>query len=175
MEPVKLVLRFTDGRVVKGVSRDFYPDKGRCHIVRPGDPPKAETEVLLTELKAVFIVRDFTGDRTYREQKDFSKGARTYGQKVEVTFTDGEVMVGSTLGPGGGLKRRGFFLFPADARSNVLRAFVFSSALKKVRPLQENEPPAPRAPDLGIRKVVFKTPPRPHSPDFCRTDSGDRN
>jgi hypothetical protein len=176
LEPVKLVLRFTDGRVVKGVSRDFYPDKGRCHVVRPGDPSNLETEVLLTDLKAVFIVKDFRGDPGFREQKDFSNGAKTYGQKVEVTFMDGEVLVGSTLGPGGGIKRRGFFLFPADARSNVLRAFVFSSAVRNVRPLQETEvSPRSHVPDAGIRKVIFKTPSPPHSRSFSPADAADRN
>lgn len=176
MEPIKVVLRFIDGKVLKGVSRDFYPDRERFHMVISEDPANRETEVLLSDLKAVFIVRDFKGDPKYREQKDFSNGAKIYGQKVEVTFADGEVLVGSTLGPGRGIKRKGFFLFPADAKSNVLRAFLFSSAIKKVRPLQHSEFPPSFSKDAArLPKNVSQIPSRLPFSRFSRAERPDQN
>jgi hypothetical protein len=50
---------------------------------------------------------------------------------VEVTFIDGEVLVGSTLGYDP--KQQGFFIFPADPKSNNIRVYVVSSAAEKVR------------------------------------------
>ena len=163
VEPIKVVLRYTDGRVVKGLSNDFYPDRDRFHLLGGGSPAGRETEIPLTDLKAVFIVRELSGDPSYREQKSFSRETKTRGQKVEVTFMDGEVLVGSTLGPGVGLKRKGFFFFPADPKSNILRAFLFSSAIRRVRPLPEAEiPPAISRENPGFRRIPSSTPsPRP--------------
>ena len=78
-------------------------------------------------------MRDFAGNPEYHERKDFEAGGKTIGTKIEVTFQDGEVLVGSTMGYD--LKRQGFFVFPADPQSNNLRAFVVSAAIKNVRQL----------------------------------------
>jgi len=53
------------------------------------------------------------------------------GERVRITFSDGEVIVGYTLhfdvnGPG-------FFVFPADPTSNNHRIFVVSGVVKDVR------------------------------------------
>jgi len=50
------------------------------------------------ELKAVFFVKDFTGNPGYNERKDFAGNQQSVGRKMEVTFSDGEVLVGSTMG-----------------------------------------------------------------------------
>jgi hypothetical protein len=50
---------------------------------------------------------------------------------VEVTFKDGEVLVGATLGYDP--KRQGFFIFPADPKGNNVRVYVVSSFVEKVR------------------------------------------
>jgi hypothetical protein len=44
-------------------------------------------------------------------------------------FIDGEVLVGSTLGYDP--KRQGFFIFPADPKSNKIREYVASSVVEK--------------------------------------------
>ena len=79
------------------------------------------------------MVRDFTGNDSYEELKSFPPGKKPFGRKVEVTFQDGEILVGSTLGYD--LKREGFFMVPADPESNNIRAFLVSSAIKSVRRL----------------------------------------
>ena len=49
---------------------------------------------------------------------------------MQVTFKDGEVLVGTTQGyqPG----RPGFFLLPADPRSNNERCYIVTSATQTV-------------------------------------------
>jgi hypothetical protein len=82
-------------------------------------------------LKAIFIVRDFIGHSLYKERKKYIEGENPSGKKVEVTFIDGEVLIGSTLGYDP--KRQGFFIFLADPKSNSIRVYMVSSAVEKVR------------------------------------------
>jgi Family of unknown function (DUF6982) len=131
MEPVKVVARYIDGRRVKGFSQDFFPNKDRFHIYSADKPPGEATEVLVKELKAVFFVKDFTGNPIYDERKEYKEGEKSQGRKMEVIFRDGEVLVGTTLGYDP--SRPGFFIFPADPKSNNIRVFVVSTAVKKVR------------------------------------------
>ena len=134
MEPTKVVLRHRNGELAKGFTQDFFPNKDRFHLI-PADKSSAPAiEVSMKDLKAIFMVRDFNGNPQYKERKKYLEGEKPSGQKIEVTFTDGEVMVGSTLGYD--TKRSGFFLFPADPESNNIRVFAVSSAVAKVRHLQ---------------------------------------
>ena len=126
-----MVARYLDGRIVKGLSQDFFPNKDRFHV-SPADKPSGETvEIFLKELKAVFFVRDFAGDAQYEERKEYIQGDKPSGRKIEVTFKDGEVFVGTTLGYDP--TRPGFFFFPADPKSNNIRVFAVTTAVKKVR------------------------------------------
>jgi hypothetical protein len=131
VEAIKVVARYIDGKIVKGLSQDFFPNKDRFHVY-PADKPSGEgVEILLKELKAVFFVRDFVGNYQYNERKEYVSGDKPSGRKIEVTFADGEVLVGTTLGYDP--KRPGFFLFPADPQSNNIRVFAVTTAVKKVR------------------------------------------
>jgi hypothetical protein len=58
-------------------------------------------------------------------------GKALSGKKIEVTFKDGEVLVGTTTGYD--TQRPGFFLFPADDKTNNTRTFVVTAAVKGVR------------------------------------------
>jgi len=132
MEKVRIVARYLDGRMVKGFTQNFAPNKPSFHIF-PSEAadPKETVEIFIRELKAVFFVRDFAGRPDYTERKGYSSGERPSGRVVEVTFSDGEVLVGSTLGYDP--KKPGFFLFPADPQSNNARVFVISRAVRVVR------------------------------------------
>ena len=132
VEPIKVVVRYTDGRVLKGYTKDFFPNKPFFRLRPAGTEYKGEgLEVLIKDLKAVFFVSDFEGNPPYTERKQFGEGERPPGRKVEVTFVDGEVLVGSNLGYD--RHRPGFFLFPVDPQSNNLRVFVVVSAVSNVR------------------------------------------
>jgi hypothetical protein len=134
MERIKVVVRYADGRVIKGYTQDFHPNKPQFHLFTTDSGLSGKAvEVLVEELKAVFFVVDFEGDPQYNEQKQFAEGSQPLGQRLEVTFADGEVLVGSTVGYNP--KRPSFFLFPTDPKSNNLRVFVVSTAVKEVRHL----------------------------------------
>ncbi len=134
MEPIKVVARYTNGTVIKGFTQDFFPNKDRFHLVPADKQPGSAIEVLVSRLKAIFVVRDFCGNPEYKERKTFMKGQNSSGLKLEVTFKDGEVIAGSTL-LGYDPRRQGFFIIPADPNSNITRLFVVSSAVKGVRQL----------------------------------------
>jgi len=132
MEPLKIVAHYADGRIIKGYTQGFVPNRPTFNICPVNHKSQNETiEVSVKDLKGVFFVRDFAGNPKYKERKIFPEGAKILGRKVEVTFKDGEVMVGSTLDyePG----RPWFFLFPSDPHWNILRVFVLSQAVAKVR------------------------------------------
>jgi len=131
MEKVKVVVRYSCGRLIKGFTQDFLPAKKLFHLTPVDNPSGKPMEVFIEDLKAIFMVQDFGGCPLYRERKKYDAGEKPSGQKVEVTFIDGEVLVGSTLGYDP--KRQGFFVFPADPKSNNIRVYVVSSFVEKVR------------------------------------------
>ncbi|HYQ48542.1 MAG TPA: hypothetical protein VEP69_05715 [Thermodesulfovibrionales bacterium] len=135
MEPVKVIIRYLDGRLIKGFTNDFSPNKPQFHV-RPADagPTDRGVDVQIRDLKAVFFVKDFAGDPAYHEKKEFSSLQQAVGRKMEVTFKDGEVMVGSTMGHDP--KRPGFFLTPADPQCNMLRVYIIAGAVTRFRFLQ---------------------------------------
>lgn len=126
----KLVVRYLDGKLLKGVSHDFHPSRGHFHLCETigllSGPPML---VPMKQLKAVFVVKDFDGDATYQERKSFD--AAVPGRRIEVTFLDGEVLRGTTLSyrPDG----HGFFMTPADPNANNERVFVVPSAVRHFR------------------------------------------
>jgi hypothetical protein len=124
----KVIARFRDGRLVRGYTTDFHPSKPQLHL--SAEPNSSETLFLhLSQLKALFFVRDFTGDQMRVDCQAF--GETPQGRKVAVTFNDGETLIGSTLGYRG--EGNGFFMHPADTKSNNLRVFVAPGATQEVR------------------------------------------
>lgn len=136
MDPVKIVIRFADGRIEKGYSQDFFPNKPAFHLFKNLSKGAANhKEIRVADLKAVFFVKTFAGNPDYKERKRFVEGDPAQGRKAEVDFLDGEVLQGSVLGYDP--KGSGFFLFPSDPKSNNQRVFVINSAVKKFRYLEE--------------------------------------
>ncbi len=127
----KIVVRYQDGRISKGYTSNFMPNKDIFHLL-PYDAPAGSKplDVYVNVLKAVFFVKDFDGDSQYQEKRTFDTVKPAVGKKIKVVFKDGEELVGTTQGyqPG----RPGFFVFPADPGSNMDRVFVFSAATRMV-------------------------------------------
>lgn len=127
----KVVVRYVDGRTIKGTTADFFPNKDFFHVsianMSAGTKP---VEVSTKELKALFFVKDFEGDSKHVEAKVFDPEHPSAGRRIKVVFEDGEVLVGTTTGyqP----KRTGFFLVPADAASNIERCYVVTAATKEI-------------------------------------------
>ena len=88
MDSIKIVVHFNDGRIVKGFTQDFFPNKPSFHLYLL-DPrtTKENLDVAMKELKAVFFVRDFAGDPDYKERNHMVAGERVSGRVVEVSFT----------------------------------------------------------------------------------------
>ncbi len=72
MEKVKMVVRYSYGKVVKGFTQDFLPAKKLFHLT-PADTPSSEPiEVSIDDLKAIFIVGNFDGQPQYKERRQAS-------------------------------------------------------------------------------------------------------
>ncbi len=127
----KVVARFADGRMVKGTTADFFPAKDLFHVSVATAPAGSKPmEIHTKDLKALFFVKDFAGDRKHVERNAFDPSHPPAGRRIRVVFKDGEVLVGTTTGyqPG----RPGFFVVPADASSNIERCYVVAGATKEV-------------------------------------------
>ena len=56
----KVVVHLRTGGLLKGTTRDFFPNKDSFHLEREGSGES--TEVKITDLKGVFFVKTFQGD-----------------------------------------------------------------------------------------------------------------
>jgi len=131
-ERVKVVARFLDGRVLKGYAHNFDPQKPIFELhARDGAGSEGPTRVRLADLKAVFFVRDFDGNASYNERKEFD--AAFTGRRLSVRFADGDELVGTTFSYDPA--RPGFFLFPPDPASNNEKVYVNAAAVATVTKL----------------------------------------
>ncbi len=122
-----VVVRYPDGRLIKGTTHDFLPNKSTFHVTEKDTGQRIPVD--LSGLKAVFFVKTYDGSKDYREKID---GQRVgMGRKIQVKFKDGETLVGYTQGytP----NRPSFFVFPADPNSNNERILVITAATESVQ------------------------------------------
>jgi hypothetical protein len=127
----KVVARYLDGRVLKGVTRDFSPNRISFHVEVDGT--REIVELRCRHLKALFFVRSFGGDSSRQDLRGFVEGpAETaQGRKIAVRFRDDEFICGYTLS--WSPDRDGFFLFPSDAGSNNQRIYVVSGSTDEIK------------------------------------------
>jgi len=121
-----MVVRYADGRILKGITYDFYPTQER--FVLTERVTGEEIEVLLADLKAVFFVKNFDTDGELRPRDDIERFG--LGRKIKVRFRDGEELVGfsSTYAP----DRRTFVVFPGDPDCNSQKVVVTAKAVEAV-------------------------------------------
>ena len=124
----KLVVHKNDGTIYKGVTQDFDPGNEAFHFL-PAEGGGIPIRMTLSEMKALFWVKDYIGNRQFEAQHSFDQDRP--GERTIVTFEDGEEIWGTLTGDADG--KLGFFLIPADAEDNNVRIFVVRSALKDVR------------------------------------------
>jgi hypothetical protein len=126
----KVVARFSDGRMVKGMTADFFPNKDLFHVTVTSGAAVQSLEIRTNDLKALFFVKTFEGNPDYAERKAFDTSRPPVGRRIKVAFKDGEILVGTTTGyqPG----RPGFFLEPADPDSNNERCYVIAAAAREI-------------------------------------------
>ena len=119
----KAVVAFLDGRRFKGYIYNFSALKSSFTLFPKDDAPgQVGTDVDISKLKAVFFVHDFVGNSEYQEAPTTERPR--HGRNIEVIFRDGEKLLGRTeaYNP----QKQGFFVFPADPKSNNIRIFVVS-------------------------------------------------
>jgi hypothetical protein len=127
----KLVVRYINGRIVKGKTMNFNPAAPNFLIHWLHNAPDAPPlQVWLSEVKAIFFVRDFAGNRLYKDRQNFKPGDPYQGRRMKLDLSDGESMVGSSPNYAPGTP--GFFFFPADPESNMLKAWIPASSIRQV-------------------------------------------
>ncbi len=127
----KVVAHYMNGKLIKGATQDFFPNRPLFHVQPGGGEPTIE--VRGKELKAVFFVRDLAGNPKRRDLRGFlgSPAETRQGKKLAVLFKDGELLCGYSLAFSP--DREGFFMFPSDVESNNLRIYVMTAACAEVK------------------------------------------
>jgi len=131
----KVVARYRDGKILKGLTHDFSPMKEIFHLTT-ADEKKELVEINLSQLKAIFFVKTLEGNKDYKgptEAEILENLKKVSGLKLKITFFDGEIMYGSTQGyqP----ERKGFFVFPSDREvNNCERAYIIKDSTVDVKP-----------------------------------------
>lgn len=127
----KIVVRYQDGRIEKGATNNFSPEKDSFHLNPVNALPDTKpTRVSLQDLKAIFFVKTFGGNPKYKDKNQFDGDKIVVHRKIKVTFKDGEVLMGTSYDykPAS----TGFFIFPADSQSNIERCFIIKASTREV-------------------------------------------
>lgn len=126
-----VVARYKNGKVVKGYTRDFFPDRPLFHVLAMGSTEAAPVKI--SELKGVFFVRDLVGNKVRTKNRKFpaQDSGPNQGRRIAVLFEDGELLVGHSQTYSA--ERPGFFVFPLDPNGNNTRVYVLRAATKQVK------------------------------------------
>jgi len=135
MDNQKVILRFLDGRIIKGYIGEISLLSNHVSVA---DESLNEQDIQLNELKAIFYVKSFEGNKHCSEKKFFTKTSQK-GSKILVRFKDGERLTGYLEGDvpwqrGFFLESRkgGFFIIPSDDQTNNIKVFVVSTSVTNV-------------------------------------------
>jgi len=89
----------------------------------------------LEQLKGIFFVRDYQGNKDYLENKSLTRDPDRKGLRVRIRFEDNETMEGVVENSLEILQENGFFFWPADPKANNELIFVVKSSLLGFRVL----------------------------------------
>ena len=121
----QVVIKYKNGTLSKGKTSDFFPNKNEFHLEVFSEEIN---KILVEDLKAIFFVKSFDGNKNHKD--NYNDEIAAGGRKVKVSFVDGETVIGYTLGYSP--DRPGFYLTPADLKSNNERIFIVKSATKNI-------------------------------------------
>ena len=129
----KIVVKYKDGKIVKGWSTDFGPKKEIFHLNPLEEYGKDMLEIEISSPKTTPPTKDHKGDKDYKKIRTFDgspKGIPTE-RKIVIIFKDGENFYGTThsYDP----ERKGFFVYPIDPKDNNDRVFVVNPAVNSVK------------------------------------------
>ena len=129
----KIVVKFKDGKIVKGWTTDFGLNKEIFHLHPLEEYGKNILEIETTSLKAVFFVKDYKGNTNYKKVRTFGNSTKGIPsqRKMIIIFKDGENFYGTahSYNP----ERKGFFVYPIDPKDNNHRVFVVNPAVNSVK------------------------------------------
>lgn len=135
----KVVIRYADGSVVKGLLGSFS-ERDESIVLRE-EGTDQEKSCVLSHLKAIFFVKSFEGNSSYNEGKSYGL-RKIRGRKIYIKFSDGESIMGFLEGrlpwdKGFFLTQKrqgakGFFILPVDEGSNNERIFVVADAIRDI-------------------------------------------
>jgi len=125
----QVVAHFQNGRLIKGSTVSILPDRPICHIMTRD---RGMVPVRLSDLKALFVVKDLQGNSAYVDQLAIASGdgRATGAKRLQITFRDGERLL--ALAPTYQETRPLFYVLPADANSNNIRILVNRDAVASV-------------------------------------------
>jgi len=128
----KVVVRKLDGEVLKGFTGDFSSTRTEFLLTTKEDSLSINQNVYVNELKAIYFVKSFEGD-FLRNKLDFIETGlppkKGYGQRIIVSFADGEEFFGRVEALHTSKDHIGFFIYPLDTTSNIIRAFFLNKAI----------------------------------------------
>ncbi|MBA7494928.1 hypothetical protein ES702_05506 [subsurface metagenome] len=129
----KIVVKYKNGKIVKGWSTDFGPKKEIFHLHPLEEYGKDVLGIKISSIKAVFFVKNYKGNKDYKKARTFDgfpKGIPTE-RKIVIIFKDGENFYGTThsYNP----ERKGFYVYPIDPKDNNERVFVINPAVNSVK------------------------------------------
>ncbi|MEW6336388.1 MAG: hypothetical protein AB1625_03200 [Acidobacteriota bacterium] len=123
-ENVPVVLRFRDGRVVRGEMPDDLVPGTR---ISASDENGATIDVHLSDLKGIFYLKQ-QKDRLL--ERGLSGPTEPVGTTATLEFEDGEVLSGRLSHFD--VSQLGFFLHPADASGNNAKIYVVTAAVRSL-------------------------------------------
>jgi hypothetical protein len=126
MEQNRIVVKLKNQTILKGKTNDFFPNRYKFHLELMDG---TITEIIVEDMKAIFFVKDFDGDKSHKDS--YNDSISNAGVKTKVRFLDGEIIYGYTLGYSP--DRQGFYLTPADLGGNNDRIFIVKSATENVQ------------------------------------------
>lgn len=129
-----VVAHLKDGRLLKGYTHDFSPVRGLFHLTSEMEKDKGIIyEIRTADLKALFFVKTLEGYAQYNEKRRFDEvdTSNLRGMKIKITFSDGEIVRGVSLGYS--KNRQGFFVIPVDPQSNNERIYVLTDSVLEVK------------------------------------------
>ncbi|MFZ7121280.1 MAG: DUF6982 domain-containing protein [Eubacteriaceae bacterium] len=129
----KIVIKYQDGTIIKGWLNNFNPNR-EIFFINPLKEysDKLKLDIKLQDLKAIFFVKDFVGDKDYQKVRTFENynDITPTQRRIIVHLKGNEVLYGTSYSYNP--TKVGFFVYPIDPMDNNIRIFVISSAVEKV-------------------------------------------
>jgi len=124
---IKVVVHLKGGTIHKGITHDFTTTQEYFHLL-PAEGGGVPVRVRREDMKALFYVKDYLGNRDFNANKTFDETSR---KKAIVTFKDGEEIWGY-MGDDAD-DEIGFLFYPADTADNNVKIYVIRSAMEGIR------------------------------------------